>query len=46
MSLNPSLPATRRVAVPNDVMTQALVAGVFVQRVGKAAIAAHEDLKA
>jgi phospholipase C len=46
MSLNTSLPATRRVAVPNDVMTQALVAGVFVQRVGKAAIAAHEDLKA
>lgn len=46
LNLNDSLPAANKVPVPERVKDQASVAGAFVQAVGNAAIAAHEDLKA
>ncbi len=45
LSLNGSLPEANRVPVPAGVNDQVSVAGAFVQAVGNAAIAAHEDLK-
>jgi phospholipase C len=44
-SLNASLPKSKQVAEPADVLQQASSAGAFVQAVGKAAVAAHQGLK-
>jgi phospholipase C len=45
ISLNNSLPLTSRVSQPSDAMNLAKIAGRFVHAVGKAAIAARQELK-
>jgi phospholipase C len=45
MSLNNSLPRSKRVAVPEDVLTDSARAGAFTKAVGVAALAAHQAMK-
>jgi phospholipase C len=44
-SLNSSLPASKQVPLPTDVLNNAARAGAFTQAVARAALAAHQGLK-